>query len=306
MSEKWGFGGHESFPLRYGWLKKGYDLLADNPMGLSSDDAMVTLGVGKNMVGSIRHWGFACKVFMDSSTGRGVQPSAFGKRLLDSAGSDPYLEDIGSTWLLHWQLATNRARAGAWYWLFSRPRSNRFAKDKLVRELVELLDQIGTRVSESTIARDVDVLVRSYCRRIKSAGQSAEDLLESPFTTLGLLREASSSAEYELVQGVHPSLPVAVFEAALIEFAGVGDAIRRAVSLDELMYGDSSPGRVFRLSEEGLMARLHALQQQRPQTYVVDETAGLRQLLIRGQMPEIAEVLQGYYGTAAAGSSRET
>lgn len=300
MSEKWGFGGHESFPLRYGWLKKGYDLLAGSEMALTdADQAMISLGVGKNMVGSIRHWGYACRLFEDIQARRGVKASEMGTHLLASDGWDPYLEDIGTTWLLHWWLATNRSRAGAWYWLFSRPRSNRFAKDMLVRELVEQLDHFGTRTSETTIARDVDVLVRSYCRRTKSAGQSSEELLESPFTTLGLLREATGSAEYELVQGVHPSLPVAVFETALIEFATGGDTVRRAISLDELMYGDASPGRVFRLSEEGLMDRLHTLQQRRPQTYVVDETAGLRQLLLRGQMPDKREALAAYFGATA-------
>lgn len=300
MSEKWGFGGHESFPLRYGWLKKGYDLLVQDPMGLSHDEAMVTLGVGKNMVGAIRHWGLACEVFQDPKKARGTEASDFGKALLDKNGWDPYLEDIGTTWLLHWKLTTNRARAGAWYWLFSRPRSNRFAKDSVVLELMEILSQRGTRGSETTIARDMDVLVRSYCRRTKASGKSSEELLESPFTTLGLLREASETAEYELVQGVHPSLPLAVFEAALVEFAANAKPARRAISLDDLMYGDSSPGRVFRLSEEGLMSRLHALQGTRGTTYVVDETAGLRQLLIRGEMPDTNEILTMYYrGTTA-------
>lgn len=295
MSEKWGFGGHESFPLRYGWLKKGYDLLAANPMGLSHDEAMITLGVGKNMVGAIRHWGLACKVFKDPEKARGTEIDDFGKALLDKKGWDPYLEDIGTTWLLHWRLTTNRERAGAWYWLFSRPRSNRFGKDSVVRELMEILAQRGSRGSESTISRDLDVLVRSYCRRSKTLGKSSEELLESPFTTLGLLREASETAEYELIQGVHPSLPLAVFETALVEFAQMTTPSRRAISLDDLMYGDSSPGRVFRLSEEGLMSRLHALQGVRGQTYVVDETAGLRQLLIRGEMPRRNHILEAYY-----------
>ena len=155
--------------------------------------------------------------------------------------------------------------------------------------------QRGARGSESTISRDLDVLVRSYCRRTKSSGKSSEELLESPFTTLGLLREGTETAEYELIQGVHPSLPLAVFETALADFAGMTQPARRAISLDDLMYGDSSPGRVFRLSEEGLMSRLHALQGLRKETYLVDETAGLRQLLIRGEMPDTKAILDGYY-----------
>ena len=51
------FSGHESFPLRFGWLAKGVRFCRQRPTGFSADaDAMVDLGVGKNMVRSIRFW----------------------------------------------------------------------------------------------------------------------------------------------------------------------------------------------------------------------------------------------------------
>jgi hypothetical protein len=49
--------GHESFPCRYTWLPKAVRGLRENPKLFSDDaDAMVNLGVGKNMVRSIRFW----------------------------------------------------------------------------------------------------------------------------------------------------------------------------------------------------------------------------------------------------------
>ena len=53
------FSGHQTFPFRYTWLKKGVDAVAEDPTVFSSEDASVTLGVGKNMVDSIRYW---CRV----------------------------------------------------------------------------------------------------------------------------------------------------------------------------------------------------------------------------------------------------
>ena len=50
------FGRHESFPLRFGWITKGLQALADDPKIFTRDDATVVLGVGKNMVASIRYW----------------------------------------------------------------------------------------------------------------------------------------------------------------------------------------------------------------------------------------------------------
>jgi hypothetical protein len=49
------FSGHETFPFRYLWLKKGFDAVRDNPGAFTRPDATTTLGVGKNMVRSIRH-----------------------------------------------------------------------------------------------------------------------------------------------------------------------------------------------------------------------------------------------------------
>ena len=49
------FSGHESFPCKSMWLKKGYDYLVDRNR-FTDPDAVVKLGVGKNMVQSIRFW----------------------------------------------------------------------------------------------------------------------------------------------------------------------------------------------------------------------------------------------------------
>jgi hypothetical protein len=53
------FSGHESFQCRNLWLKKGYDFLTqpeDKRKNFNDDLAVIDLGVGKNMVSSIRFW----------------------------------------------------------------------------------------------------------------------------------------------------------------------------------------------------------------------------------------------------------
>ena len=50
------FGGHETFPIREGWLHKGLKLLTERPELLVADDVADWLGVGRNMAKSIRHW----------------------------------------------------------------------------------------------------------------------------------------------------------------------------------------------------------------------------------------------------------
>jgi len=64
-SNRLGFAGHETFAFRYGWLKKAVEAVRRNRQALSGDQAVVDLGVGKNMVQSIRHWGLATQVLQE-------------------------------------------------------------------------------------------------------------------------------------------------------------------------------------------------------------------------------------------------
>lgn len=54
VDKNYRISGHETFPCRYTWLPKAVrgmkELFSDD------EDAMVALGVGKNMVRSIRFW----------------------------------------------------------------------------------------------------------------------------------------------------------------------------------------------------------------------------------------------------------
>lgn len=52
---RYSFSGHESFHCKSLWLKKGYDFINNN--GRFTDPlAVMELGVGKNMVSSMRFW----------------------------------------------------------------------------------------------------------------------------------------------------------------------------------------------------------------------------------------------------------
>ena len=108
------FSGHQSFALRNTWLTKGVLASAQNPRIFSEPDALVILGVGKNMVESIRYWCQATQMVEDVPGTRGAcQPSPWGQCFFcGDAAWDPYIEDAGTLWFVHWLLATNRACAG--------------------------------------------------------------------------------------------------------------------------------------------------------------------------------------------------
>ena len=182
--------GHETFPLRYGWLKKAYDAVADtsNPEPKRSiflaDDAIAHFGVGKNMVASMRHWASAVKVIED--IGGRASTTQFGDRLFSDDGLDPYMEDPATTWLVHWNLCSNPFKT-TWFWAFNHFAAESFDREMLVKELVKLANKRGwARASPSTIKNDVACFVRTYVPKTPLGKASHEDALESPLTELGV------------------------------------------------------------------------------------------------------------------------
>lgn len=98
MEQRYIFSGHESFPCKSLWLKKGYDFVVQEK-NFSNPDAVIDLGVGKNMVASIHYWLRVFKIC------KGNQPTWFGRYLFDETnGKDKYIEDLATLWLLHFSL----------------------------------------------------------------------------------------------------------------------------------------------------------------------------------------------------------
>jgi Protein of unknown function (DUF4007) len=121
------FARHETFHPRFGWLKKGFDKAAQDSSIFLREDAPVLLGVGKNMVRSIRYWCSAFKLLENDS------PTDFGTKLLGAGGWDEYLEDPASLWLLHWKLLESPSLATAWDFTFNQFRPTEFTKESLFR-----------------------------------------------------------------------------------------------------------------------------------------------------------------------------
>ena len=89
------FSGHETFPMRYGWLKKGFDAVwksedsDENRTVFVGDDAIARFGVGKNMVASMRHWATVTGVIKDSETRGRTETTQLGRCLFGPNGLDP-------------------------------------------------------------------------------------------------------------------------------------------------------------------------------------------------------------------------
>ncbi|WP_430436050.1 DUF4007 family protein [Oceanibaculum nanhaiense] len=278
------FSGHETFPLRYGWLKKAYDAVYDRKSDPNSkaafirDDAIAHFGVGKNMVASMRHWATACGIIADGDMPNSLVPKAFGDSLFGPRGYDRYMEHPTSLWMVHWNLAGHPDKT-TWYWSFNNFPGATFERERLVRALEKVAtDRAWPRVSATTIRRDVECFLRTYVARRPSANASPEDTLESPLAELGLIKAVGKRDGFRFVRGPKSTLGAGVFLYALIDF-WKEFTTAQTLSFEAIAYEPGSPGRVFLLDENDVADRLLSLEEMTDGAFRWSETAGLKQVL---------------------------
>lgn len=277
------FSGHETFPVRYPWLKKGYDAVREDRGVFGREDAITTLGVGKNMVRAIRHWGLAAGVLEEAEAG--PRPSAFGDLLLADDGLDPYLEDPATLWLLHWQIAGNRARATTWFWAFSHFHEPEFTREALASALVQWTQTLpGKRVAESSLKRDVEVFLRTYVPARQTRADVAEDTLDCPLVELGLITQPAGGPAYRFRRGLQPDLPDGVLLFAVLSFWEGFAPTAETLAVAELARRPGGPGRVFKIDESSLVERLEGIETWTGGALAYRDTAGLRQLYRRERL----------------------
>ena len=288
------FSGHETFPLRYGWLKKTYDAVrtcelkqTDTKTVFSADDAIARFGVGKNMVASMRYWAFAAGILEEVRAHLGpCTTTPIGQALLDDDGWDPWLEDPNSLWLLHWHFASTPDRTSTWFWVFNHCSHATFGREFLVDHLSRLsTERHMKKVAPATLKRDVECFIRTYVQ--KASDDFMEDTLECPLTELSLLRTVGRKEGYHLARGPKTTLSPALFAFATAQYWQRQYPNVRTLSFDALFYGPGSPGRVFLLDEESIVDLAIELEVASDGVIAWSETAGLRQLICRANPTEI-------------------
>ncbi|WP_204137857.1 DUF4007 family protein [Halomicronema sp. CCY15110] len=283
------FARHETFHPRFGWLKKGFDRAAENPKVFLEDNAPVRLGVGKNMVRSIRYW---CNAF---ELLEGDGPTQFGEALLSNAGWDSYLEDPASLWLLHWQLLQQPCHATAWHFTFNHFHKVEFTYEDLYYALCEYRDREATRIADSSIKKDVSCILRMYAGQNAKASLS-EDALECPFTDLRLIQTAGDKRHYAFRIGPKQNLPAEIIVYAALIFAEGASKTARTISIANLLYDIGSPGLIFKLNESALCDAIERVKHPFKELSI-DDAAGKLQFTFRTEHPsELAkQVLASYY-----------
>lgn len=300
------FSGHETFPLRHGWLKKVFDRVAEtenNPNNRTAcwdNDAIARFGVGKNMVASMRHWAKAAGVIEEHSI-NSVCTTELGRLIFGSKGLDPYMEHPTTLWLIHWQLAARAAKT-TWFWAFSHYPAIIFERDGLAKRLGRLAkEQNWSRVANTTIRNDVACFIRTYVTRQPSGKIGHDDALESPLTELGLIKAIGRKDGFRFVRGPKTTLGDGVFTCALIDFWSRYAPNAATLSFEAIAHAPGGPGRVFQLDENDVADRLAALDDMTRGALRWSETAGLKQIVRNVEVNEEIALfrIRGDYGVLA-------
>ncbi len=288
--------GHETFPLRYGWLKKAYDAVREtegdenNLSVFTADYAIARFGVGKNMVASMRHWAIASGVIEEVTGERRIRCTEIGDLIFSEGGLDRYMENPATSWFIHWRLCGRKDKT-TWFWAFNHFPALLFERDELARGVANLTEEIGwARSSLATIRRDVSCFVRTYVAQPMSRQASFEDALESPLTELGLIRPVGRRDGFRFVRGPKPSLGAGVFAYAVTDFWSRYSKNANTLSFEALSHEPGSPGRVFLLAENDLVDLLGLLDTTTEGIYRWSETAGLKQLIRERELTTVEKL----------------
>jgi hypothetical protein len=224
------FSGHETFACRFAWLPKAVRLIGTDPGALQDDErGILELGLGKNMVRSLRFWLEAFGVASGRGGAWALLP--FGEAVFGKSGLDPYLERVETQWLLHWQLST-------------------------------AVENLGFEHSDVTLLQHADVFLHSYLGSLSST--SPEDALDGPLVDLGLVRRLGRRrGGVDRIEPVFSlaRIPIAEVGNAVVDYAIAsfwttrrsGEAL---VTFRDLAHAEGSPGSTLRIAPEDLRDHL--------------------------------------------------
>ena len=274
------FSGHETFPVREGWLHKGMKLLDESPEMFLDEEVSDVLGVGRNMAKAIRHWLVAtglAEIAGVESRGRTIllEKTDLGQLIWEH---DPYFLNEGTWWILHANLVNNFDATTTWSWFFNNFGHDRFDRAVCLESLRRFVESAQKRVpSTSTLSRDLGCMLLSYARAIPAGNEDPEDGADCPFRELGLLSYYRTSGYFH-VHHAAKRIPSSVFGYVMaIAFPELMRSGKRAdIKILDAARKPGGPGRVFCLNGETLFETVSQIEAESEQLIQIAGMAGDR------------------------------
>lgn len=276
---RYSFSGHESFHCKSLWLKKGYDYLnAGN--SFTDTESVIKLGVGKNMVASIRFW---LRAF---GLSRSDELSGIADYIFNTeSGRDPYAEDLNTLWILHFLLVTSGV-ASIYYLTFVEYQRERreFSRDDLkgfIKRKCFVPEQKNV-FNENTVKKDIGVLLKNYV-----APKDLKNIEDFSALLIGLgliVNKDSEIYSYRVVDTNEIASEIVLF--ALISMRG-GD---RTLSFDVIQ----KLSLIFCMPVVSLIEIIRKIERRYPGTVVFSDNSGIKNVQFLGELDRF-DILDSYY-----------
>lgn len=270
MSIKLRLKRHESFSIREGWLVKGIKNVKENGNVFSSSEATDLLGIGTNMVKSLKYWMTATKLINDSS--KNIELTNFGKLLYNY---DPYLEDIFSWWLIHVNLITNLNDSYVYNMFFNKCTGKSFSKREIFDQLNTNLVKEKIEFNENILQDEVNMIIKTYT--IDEKIDNPENNFICPLSELNLIKKIDRDI-YERNKPEYRNLNYLIVYYLIL--MNIND--RENISIDELIKGDNSPAKLLNLDKNLINEYLDEMK--RNDLIIINRTAGLNMIYLKKKM----------------------
>ncbi|OQB95067.1 MAG: hypothetical protein BWX84_00075 [Verrucomicrobia bacterium ADurb.Bin118] len=273
---------------------------------------MVDLGVGKNMARSIRFWAQVTGMTTGAAKGGGHSLTTLGRTLLGEHGLDPFLEDIRTLWLIHWNLSSDtKTPLLAWDYLLNHWQQPDLVPSVVLKALHKEAARQENDLSPVTIEQHFDTFLHTYVPTRRRKREVQEDNLDCPLVELELIvrvgerpiDRAAGRAEpiYAFRREEKPEITPELFVYCLNDFWQKRHATESTLSFREIAHGHGSPGQIFKLPEEHVRARVERLAETTEGAFVYNESANMQQVHRRQKSDSVAMLKDVYQAEASNG-----
>mgnify|MGYP001465951463 CR=1 FL=1 len=277
------FAGHQTFPLRHNWLTKAADIIKINNQALmNSEYCMKELGVGINMVDSIKHWAESTQLFFREKDQNTFihSLSKEGKYLFSKDRPyDRYLENIDTIWYIHYLICKNFKKNALWFYMFNIFTSSTFTKDSFINKFDFWINENNlNKPSDHTMNKDFLCIVNMYSKFKNLNSDDFENSLICPFRELRLIDFNNETKEYSLRILKNKEFSTDFFSYTVLDFIQDDDS---TISINSLLNDIGSPGQILRLNEIVLVDYLLDFINKFEDVFEFDDTIGNKQLLVK-------------------------
>lgn len=276
---RYSYGGHMTFPVRYGWLPKGVGQLIETGTFTANTQVADALGLGSKMAESLSFWLRATGLSVEPEDSKSRIPSRLSELVF---ARDRFCELPGTWWFLHLMLATSGGTV--WSWFFNHYAERLFDRNSCSDAYLQHTRARAQRPATPAVAqKDVACLLAAYAARPGVDFVDPDDLGACPFRELGLVWRHEHIHRFERTRA--PSgVPAEAFLACVAQLAIESGS--NSFSLRELANVPKGPGRVFCAGLDALesMAAAAVAHSARAR---IETLAGERILIVEPCTPDI-------------------